>query len=292
MTVKRTKGEFAFDTINVFIMLLLFVVTLYPFLFVLFSSLSDPTLLLKFQGVMLYPQGFTLEAYKKVMQDPDIYTGFGNTLFYVIVGTALNLLMTTLGAYVLSRKRLMLRKAFSLLIIFTMYFSGGLVPSYLLVNNLHMMNTRWALILPVAINTWNLIIMVTSFKEIPEALEEAARIDGANDWTILFRIIFPVSMPVVMVMVLFYAVGHWNSWFSAMIYLSDQSLYPLQLRLQKILIQATTSLTTGGGDVEAYMISFNIKYATIIVATVPILLVYPFLQKYFVKGIMIGSIKG
>lgn len=292
MTIRRTKGEWAFDTVNVLLMLMLMVVTLYPFLFVLFSSLSDPVELLRFQGVMLYPQGFTLKAYQAVAQDTDIYIGFANTFFYVIVGTALNLFMTTLGAYVLSRKRLMLRKAFTLFTIFTMYFSGGMIPSYLLVKNLHMMDTRLALILPVAINTWNLIIMLTSFNAIPESLEEAARIDGANDWIILFKIIFPVSLPVVMVMILYYAVGHWNSWFSALIYLNDKNLFPLQLFLQKILIQANTALTSGGGDVEAYNISFNIKYAVIIVATVPILLIYPFLQKYFVKGIMVGSIKG
>lgn len=161
MTIRRTKGEIAFDSINILLMLLLVVLTLYPFLFVLFASLSQPTELLKFQGIMLYPQGFTLRAYQSVVQNPDIYTGFANTFFYVIVGTALSIFLTSLGAYVLSRRQLMLRKAFSLLIIFTMYFSGGLVPSYLLVKNLHLIDTRWALILPVAINTWNLIIMTT-----------------------------------------------------------------------------------------------------------------------------------
>ena len=242
---------------------------------------------------MLRPLGLNLKAYKLVLDNPMIAIGYRNTLFYVTVGTALNILMTSLAAYGLSRKNVFWRNPILFLIIFTMFFSGGLIPTYLWVgNNLGMLDKPWALIIPPAINTWNLLIMKTAFESVPVALEESARLDGANDFHILFRIIIPLSLPVMAVMVLFYAVYHWNAYFNALVYIRTRDLYPLQMILRDILISNNVaSMTTGvsGGDVEP--IGETIKYATIVIATIPILLIYPFLQKYFVKGAMIGAIK-
>ncbi|WP_062104504.1 carbohydrate ABC transporter permease [Bacillus niameyensis] len=292
MKIKQSLGERLFDFCNVLFMIVLILVTLYPFLYVLFSSISDPGLLAQNTGILYKPLGFTFKAYKLVFENPMIMIGYMNTIFYVVVGTAVNILLTSIGAYALSRKNVMLAKPIMMMIVFTMFFSGGLIPTYLLINELGMMNTRWSLIIPNAISVWNLIIMRTSFKGIPESLEESARIDGANDFTILFKIILPLSLPVIAVMILFYGVGHWNSYFSAMIYLRDNSLWPLQLVLREILItNSTDGFITGVGGGDRYPIGETVKYATIIVATLPILFMYPFLQKYFVKGVMIGSIK-
>jgi putative aldouronate transport system permease protein len=243
--------------------------------------------------LLLSPLGFNVDGYISVFKNPNIITGYRNTILYVVVGTSINLFMTSLGAYVLSRKGVMLRDPMMMLIVFTMFFSGGLIPNYLLVKNLGMYNTMWALLIPGAISTYNLIIMRTSFAAIPISLEESARIDGANDFTILFRIVLPLSKAVLSVMVLFYAVAHWNSWFSAMIYLQKRDMFPLQLFLREILVNSSTdSMITGSGGSDKEAISEIIKYCTIVVATVPIIVVYPFLQKYFVKGVMIGAVKG
>ena len=276
-------------------MLLMMIITLYPFWYVAVSSISDSRALMRFTGMLLLPQGFSLEAYAMVFKNPNIISGYINTIIIVVAGTMLNLIMTSLGAYVLSRKDIGWVRPVMLLIVFTMFFSGGLIPVFLLVNNwLNLGDTLLAVIVPGLISTWNLIILRTSFSAVPESLIESAWLDGANDFTILFRVVIPLSLPVMAVMVLFYGVGHWNSWFSAMVYLRDRSLYPLQLILREILIQNDTRFMIGGGadieDVEG--VAESIKYATIMVATLPILAVYPFLQKYFVKGVMIGSIKG
>lgn len=281
-----------FDGSNALFMVLLSILTLYPFLYVAFASLSDPASLMQHRGLLLMPEGFSLDAYKAVFDNPMIPAGYRNTLFYVTAGTAINLFMTSLGAYVLSRKGLYFRNAMMFFIVLTMFFQGGLIPTYLLVSSLGMIDTPWAMLLPGAISTWNLIIMRTSFQAVPVSLEESARIDGANDWTILFRVIIPLSLPVIAVMILFYGVGHWNAWFGAMLYLRDRELYPLQLVLREILItNSTDNMTTGASSLDKIPIGETIKYATIIAATIPILLLYPFLQKYFVKGVMIGAIK-
>ncbi|WP_257345928.1 carbohydrate ABC transporter permease [Pseudalkalibacillus decolorationis] len=292
MKMKQSLGERTFDFVNTLLMLILILATLYPFLYVLFASVSDPGLLAKNRGILLAPLDFSLKAYELVFNNAMIMIGYANTLFYVVVGTAINIFLTSLGAYALSRRNVMLKKPIMMMIVFTMFFSGGLIPTYLLIGDLGMMDTRWALIIPNAMSVWNLIIMRTAFQGIPESLEESARMDGANDFTILFRIILPLSLPVLAVMVLFYAVGHWNSYFSAMIYLRDRDLFPLQLVLREILItNSTDNFITGVGGGDRYPVGETVKYATIIVATLPILLLYPFLQKYFVKGVMIGSIK-
>ncbi|WP_127587476.1 carbohydrate ABC transporter permease [Paenibacillus koleovorans] len=287
----RTGGK-AFDALNVLLMLALMAVTLYPFLYVVFASLSEPAELVQHRGLLAWPVGFSLESYRLVLSNPAIMSGYLNTLLYVGAGTALNLIMTSLAAYGLSRRGVLLGSKIMFAIVFTMFFSGGLIPAYLNIRNLNLLDSPLVMILPSAISTWNLLIMRTSFQQVPAALEESARIDGANDFTILFRIFIPVSLPIMAVMTLFYGVSHWNSYLDAMIYLRDRDLYPLQLILQEILITTSTeSMTSSFSDYDKGLIQETIKYATIIVATLPILLLYPFLQRYFVKGVMLGSIK-
>ncbi|WII40371.1 carbohydrate ABC transporter permease [Paenibacillus thiaminolyticus] len=273
-------------------MLLLCFVTLYPFIYVGFASLSSPASLAQHRGLLLAPLEINFSAYKAVFDNPMITTGYRNTLIYVICGTAINLLLTAIGAYVLSRRNMYFKNILMLLIVITMFFGGGLIPTYLLINKLGMLNTVWALLIPGAISTFNMIIMRTGFQSVPISLEESARIDGANDLVILFRIIIPLSMPVIAVMILWYAVGHWNSYFSALIYMRDRELFPLQLVLREILItNSMDSMMTDSGAGDRIAIAETIKYATIIVSTLPILVLYPFLQKYFVKGVLIGAIK-
>jgi putative aldouronate transport system permease protein len=291
VVIKRTLGEKVFDSFNVILLSVGAFLFLYPVWFVVIASVSDAHAIAS-GSITLWPKGFNLDAYDRVFSDPQIWESYGNTLFYVVVGTIVNLILTTLGAYPLSRKGLPGKNLIMGIIVFTMFFNGGLIPIYLNVRDLGLFDSRWALILPTAINAFYLIVMRTFFQSIPESLIESAKMDGANDFTILRRIVLPLSYPVIAVMTLFYAVFHWNSWFDAMIYLQDRSLYPLQLILREILVQNKTGDLLGGvgtGDVQR--ISETIKYATIVVATVPILLIYPFLQKYFVKGVMIGAVK-
>ncbi|TBL78536.1 carbohydrate ABC transporter permease [Paenibacillus thalictri] len=292
--LRRSWGERCFDGLNALLMILLSLVTIYPLVYVLMASLSDPASVVQMRGLIWRPQGqITLEAYSLVFQNPSIVTGYANTLVYVVAGTALNILMTSLAAYALSRRRIMWENQLMFFIVFTMFFNGGLIPTFLLVNQLGMIDSRWALIIPVALSTYNMIIMRTSFQALPASLEESAKIDGANDIVILFRIVLPLSMPVVAVMILFYGVAHWNSWFNALIYLRNRELFPLQLILREILISnSTDSMMTSVGSGDKMPIGETIKYATIMVATLPILLLYPFLQRYFVKGVMIGAVKG
>lgn len=290
--IKRTTGERIFDVINIAIMLLLIVLTLYPMWYVLMASFSDASALARHQGLLFQPQGFSLASYKAVWSNPMIGRGYLNTLTIVIGGTVLNLFMTSLCAYVLSRRNLPYKKILSLFVLFTMYFSGGLIPRYLVVSNLGLLNTYWAILLTGLISTYNMIIMRTYFQSIPESIEESATIDGANELVVLLRIILPLSKPVVAVMVLYYGVSHWNSWFAAMIYLQKREMFPLQLILREILISnSMESMTSTSSAMDQEFIAETIKYATIVVATVPILCIYPFLQKHFAKGIMLGAVK-
>jgi putative aldouronate transport system permease protein len=292
MRRKINAGEIVFMGLNGLFLFLVVIVTLYPFLYVLFGSISDPVRMGQHMGFLLYPLGFTLGSYQRVMQNPMILGGYANTLVYVVTGTSLNLLLTSLGAYVLSRKGLMLRNLIMFFIVVTMFFSGGLIPFYPIVRSLGLADKIWALILPVAISSYNLIVMRTSFAQVPDSMEESAKIDGASDWRILFQIYIPLSMAVVAVMILFYSVGHWNSWFNAMIFMRSREKYPLQLILREILIASTTeNMTTEAAASDKEPIGETIKYATIIVATLPILAVYPSLQRYFVRGVMIGALK-
>ena len=287
--MKKKKKGLLFDLLNGAVLTLVALVTLYPFLYVVFASFSDPLELMSNSGLLFAPMGFSLDAYVRVFENPSIYSGYANTIFYVVVGTLVNIIATCMAAYVLSRKQFMLRRFLTVMFIFTMYFNGGLIPSYLLIKDLDLINSRLALILPGAVNTFNLMIMITGFEGVPESLEESARMDGAGDWTILFRIIMPLAKPTIMVMVLYYAVGHWNSWFNAMIYLRDADKMPLQMFLRDILTRSQLGAMSGQVDVED--VGLTIKYATIIVSTVPILCIYPFIQKHFVKGVMIGAVK-
>lgn len=293
MLNKRSGTEQIIYAFLVLGLLVLVVLTLYPFLFVLFASLSDPVSLMQNRGLLFAPRGFNLAAYRAVLENPMVLVGYRNTLFYVVACTLLNMVMTVLGAYALSRRNVMLKNPIMFMIIFTMFFHGGMIPSFLLVGQtLGMQDTPWALIIPGAISTWNLIVLRTAFEAVPVALEEAARIDGANDFQILWHLIIPMSIPALAVILLFYAVGTWNSWFGAMIYLRNRELYPLQLVLREILITSSTeSMTTGVSSGDVLPLAETIKFATIVVATVPVLFVYPLLQKYFVKGVMIGAIK-
>ena len=292
----RTRGEKAFAVFNYIFMTLLCLVCIYPLWYVLVSSISDPVLLYMQRGIMVWPLGeWNLRGYQLVMENPNIPTGFRNTLIYLGVGTFLNMAITTMAAYGLSRKDCYWNAKIMKMIAFTMYFAGGLIPFYLMVKSMNLLDTYSGIILPVLVNTWNLIVMRTAFMGIPDSLEESARLDGANDWTILWRIFFPLAQATIAVIALFYAVYWWNNWFNPSIFLSSKDRYPLQLVLREILLKNDTSAMTQVGSVgqsQQEQFRMLVKYCTIIVATVPILIVYPFLQRYFVKGVMVGSIKG
>ena len=295
MIQKKTISGRIFDIFNYLFMIFMIAVTFYPLYYVLVRSFSNGAALVGSRGLMLWPKGFNLEAYKAVFANPNILSGYRNTLFIVVIGTTLNVIMTSLAAFLITRKNFAIKSALAYMMIFTMYFSGGLIPNYLLVSNvLHMGDSLSALIFPTAISAYNVLIMRANFAGIPDSLEESARLDGANELLILFRIILPLSIPIIAVMVLFYGVAHWNSWFNAMIYLREREKYPLQLILREILLMDSSDnmATSASGGAERFMLGESIRSATIIVATVPILLVYPFIQRYFVTGIMIGAVKG
>ena len=293
MSIKRSAGEKVFNGFNIALMIVLTILTLYPITHVLFASMSDSNLLLAHRGLILKPIGFNLASYKNVFENPMIMRGYLNTILVVVVGVSLNIFLTSLGAYVLSRKNVLWSNMLVKFVIFTMFFGGGLIPFYFTVKGLHIDDTYLALILPGAINTFNLIIMRTAFAAVPDSLEESAKLDGASHFTILFKIIFPLSLPTVAVIVLYYTVGHWNAWFNANLFIQNRNLYPLQLVLREILIQNdTTSMSAGASQVDQEAIGESIKYAVIVVATLPILCIYPFLQKYFAKGALVGAVKG
>lgn len=292
--IKTSFGETLFQILNNSFMLLMVIVMAYPIYYVIMASFSDNNEFMGFTGILMKPLGFSVESYKMMAQNPMILRGYVNTLVIVVSSVVLNILFTAIAAYFLSRKNVFWQKYVMIFIVFTMFFSGGLIPSYLINTKLfHLKDSYLALILPSLINTYNLIIMKTSFSSIPDSLEESAKIDGAGHLTILFRIVLPLSMACIAVMILYYAVAQWNSWFNANIYLTTRTKYPLQLILREILISNDTASMRSGGDVSDQMaIGETIKYAVIVVATVPILCVYPFLQKYFVKGVMVGAVKG
>ena len=294
MKIKRSKAEQAFNIFNIILMFVLMVVTLYPLLYVLFASLSDASKLMQHSGLLFKPLGLNLSSYKIVIQDRQILSGYMNTIIVVVAGVLISMVLTILGAYTLSRKNLYWGKMISMIVIIPMFFSGGLIPFYLLVKNLGMLDSLWALILPTALSTYNMMIMRTALAGVPKALEEAAEIDGANPLVVLFRILIPLTIPTIAVLILYYAVANWNSWFNAMLFLPKaKEKWPLQLVLRNLLIQnQTDDLTSGVAAADKFSVSETIKYATIIVSTLPILCLYPFLQKYSLKGVMVGSVKG
>lgn len=297
--IKKTSGDIVMDVVIYILLTLLALICLYPLYQVVVDSFSDPNIVMKKNGLLFKIEGFQVDAYKMVFSNKNIATGFKNSLFYIVVGTGLQFLTTVTAAYVLSKKDAMLKKPIMIFFAITMYFGGGLIPSFLLVNKMGLMDTCWAILLPGACNVWNIIIMRTQFVNIPDGLKEVATIDGASDVTILFRILIPLSGAVIAVLVLFSAVGYWNMWYEPMIYLTKRSQYPIQSVLREILIDSNAQMMAGAGKTQIKLsntkdpaIQTLVKYANIIVCTIPILVVYPFAQKYFVKGVMVGSLKG
>ena len=293
MSKFRTRGEKIFGVFNIIFLSAITLIMFYPMWHVLTSSISDPLRLWAHTGVMIWPLGWNPASYLRVLQNPNILTGYQNTLFVVFVGTTVQLLMTICGAFALTRRDFMIKKAMTILIIFTFFFQGGLIPTFIIVQGVGLVDTRWSLILPIAISTWNLIIMRTSFANFPLELEDASRIDGASELVFLVRILLPLSKATLAVIALFYAVHHWNAWLSSVLYLRSRNLFPLQIMLREILIAADVSRMLDEVDVGDYFaVAATIKYATIIVSTLPVLAFYPFIQRYFVTGVMIGSVKG
>lgn len=294
--MKRTsKEDRIFYAVNTVIMAFMVVVCVYPILYVVFASFSDPSRIMAHSGMLWHSLGFNTAAYKEVLHNKMLLITYRNTIFYLIAGTAINMIMSICGAYVLSRDDVKIKKVINIMVVITMFFSGGIIPLYLTVRSYHMLDTVWALMIPQAINTWNLIVMRTSFQAVPKSLEESAIIDGAGEFVIMTRIILPLSKAILAVMALFYGVGMWNAWFQASMFLRNRELYPLQLFLREVLINSSTdSMMTGSASAasDRAVISETIKYATIVVSTLPILCAYPFLQKYFVKGVMVGALKG
>lgn len=290
-----SRGDKIFDTFNVIILFILTLVTLYPLIFVLSASLSDPLEVVTGR-VFLLPKGFNIDAYRRVLSNSTIGQGYRNSIFYTALGVSISMILTIFAAFALSRHNLVGKNFFTVMITLTMFFSGGLVPSYLVVRNLGLIGNFWSIILPSAMSAYNMIIMRSYFmSSIPYSLQEAAIIDGCSPWGLLFRIILPLSKPVLAVIALFYGVGRWNSYFSCMLYLgSRKDLWTLQLIIREIVIQNTTTemMEVGLVSLEQIMAKESLKYTSIIVASLPLLIVYPFIQKYFVRGVMIGAIKG
>ena len=282
--IQTPLGERIFYMADNVLMILLCVLILIPLIHVVAGSFSDGASYMGHTGLLLWPLKPTLAAYKSVINNQNIWSGYRNTLFIVSVGTFLDMIFSLVAAYVLSRKNYMLKGFFNLLVVFSMYFSGGMIPFYLVVSSIGLYRSIWSLIIPSLINVFNLVIVRTAMLGVPDSLEESAQLDGAGHLTILFGIITPLILPSVAVVALYYAVAHWNSWFNAMLFIKDRDMYPLQLILREILILSDTD--------ESFMMSETVQFATIVVATLPILCVYPFIQRYFVKGIMVGAVKG
>ncbi|RAW13974.1 MULTISPECIES: carbohydrate ABC transporter permease [Paenibacillus] len=298
--VKESRSDKVFLWCNYIYLTIALVIVLYPLLYIISASISDPKFVSSGE-MWLLPKGITFEGYARVFENTNIWIGYKNTIIYTVLGTLVNLMVTLPAAYALSRSDFVGRGFFMAMFMVTMFFSGGLVPSYLLVKDLGMVNSIWALILPGAASIWNIIVCRTFFQStIPKELQEAAHIDGCTNTRLFIRIVLPLSMPIIAVMALFYGVGHWNSYFSAMIYLNDSSKYPLQLFLRQILVLQEMAAQGGGAIDTSSATAMNskaeiaalVKYAVIIVSTLPVIAIYPFLQRYFVQGVMIGSVKG
>jgi putative aldouronate transport system permease protein len=290
-TVKDTRGYRLFSVVNAVVLVLVMAVTLYPFVNILAQSLSGEAFITSGQ-VNLVPRGLNFDTYRTVMSDGLFWTNYRNTVVYTVVATAIAMVLTTTFAYAISKKHLRGRNIFIGLAVFTMFFNGGLIPNYVLINELGMTNTIWAIVIPNAISVFNLLVMKSFFENMPEELEEAAAIDGLSTYGTLLRIVLPLSKAVIATMVLFYAVAFWNSWFTAFLYLDDAELYPVTVYLRNIIAGATTASSLGAGGEGAAQVAANIQSVTMVLTVLPIVLLYPFVQKYFVSGIMLGSVKG
>lgn len=297
MVESKKASDYVFRILNTFFLSLLTLACLYPCLYVLFASFSDPVQLYTGSKVLLWPRGFSLNAFVLVFRNPNIWRAYLNTLIYVVSGTAVGLLLSILGAFVLSRKTFPGQKFFMTMVIITMFFGGGLIATYIVMRTYGLVNTIWSQILIGSMSTYNMIMVMSYFRSIPDSLEESAELDGASEWTILWKIFVPLSVPVIAVVALYFIVAKWNNWMTSAIYLTNRQYYSLQLILKEILISGNeeaagmnTGVSGGAADYQAY--SEAVKYATIVVSTLPVLCVYPFLQKYFMKGVMLGAIKG
>ena len=285
-------GDKIYLSIVFLVCLLAFVITLYPFIYVLAVSFSGAKPVYRGE-VFLWPVDVTVEGYKHVIKQTGFWIAYGNTLEYTFVGTALNIVATTIAAYPLSRQRFFARRFFNFLIAFTMYFGGGMIPAYIVNTSLGLYNSRWVMWLPGLVSTYNIMICRSAFSAIPNELMESAEIDGANDLKIFFHIALRLIPPTLAVLTLYYAVGHWNQFFTPLVYFSREELMPVQVILRRVLVQSTSEFAEGisSADDKA-AVSVQIRYVTIVVATLPILAIYPLLQRYFVKGVMIGAVKG
>ncbi|MCM1936698.1 carbohydrate ABC transporter permease [Streptomyces sp. G3] len=288
---RPTRGHRVFQRVNGLILTGVVVVTLYPFLNIVARSFSGERQI-RAGEVTLWPKGFNLTTYKIVFQDGTFWRNYGNTVFYTVVSTAVAMVLTTCYAYVLSKKNLKGRGVLVGIAVFTMFFSGGLIPTYVLVTSLDLKNTVWALALPNAISVFNLLVMKAFFESLPDELEEAAQIDGLNTYGILFRIVLPLSKAVVATMVLFYSVSFWNSWFGAFLYMDRIELMPVTVYLRNLIAGATGGTGAGAGTEQLTQVAANIQAVTIVLTALPILCVYPFVQRYFVSGVMLGAVKG
>jgi putative aldouronate transport system permease protein len=286
-------GDVIFDSLNTIIMLALCFITLYPMYYVLVASVSNNIALLASPGFLWYPKGFNFGAFRLAFTHPLLLSGYKNILIIMVVSLTLNIFLTLITGFFLASKNIFFKKPILFMILFTMFFRGGMIPDYLNIRSLNLYNTLWALILPGAVSVYNSIICRTAIEAIPDSLSESARIDGANDITILFRIIFPLIKPTTVVLLLYYGIGHWNSWFPASIYMQDNYKLPIQNVLRAILIANSNILNSAATENDQInQFAETIKYAAIVISTVPILCIYPFLQRYFVKGVMIGAVKG
>lgn len=291
--LKDTMGDKVFFTINAIFLGIMALIVLYPIYFIIIASISDPDAVLGGE-VVLYPVNITLEGYQKVMERADIWRGYGNTIWYTLGTVLLSLLVTIPGGWALSRKTTPGKKFWMMFFIIPMFFGGGLIPFYNVMSSLRLIDTVWAIILPSILSVWNLFMCKTFFESsIPDGLLEAAKIDGSGIFRTFFSIILPLSKAIIAVMALYYAVGQWNSYFNAMIFLQDERKYPLQLVLKEILL-ASESTVGGSGEtiLQQYRLANQLKYVSVIVSSIPVLCLYPFVQKYFAQGVMIGSLKG
>lgn len=290
--MKRSSSEHFFVGLISAGFVVFLIITLYPMLHVLAASFSQPAQLMGHQGVILMPLGFSTQPYEMLFTNPFILSGLFNSLFLIVGGTAFSILITALAAYVLSKRYARLNTLFNVVVVVSMLFSGGLIPFYLIVKGVGMYNNLLSLIVPFAIVTVNLIILRTAFEGIPASLDESARMDGAGHFTILFRISLPLVMPMIAVLMLYYAMDKWNGWFYASIFLKDKELYPLTLILRSMLIDGDNGAMSAGSDsADLMMLAQSIRYSAIVVGTLPVLILYPFLQRYFVKGSLSGAVK-
>ena len=293
---KASTGRKVFNAFNILFMIILMILTLYPFLYVLFASLSEPLKLYSHTGLLLHPLGFSLKGYSFVLNYRAIWNGYAVTLFLATVGTACTLVASLLFAYVLSKKDSMLHGFFTFTAVFTMYFNGGMVPTYLIVKNVGLLDSVWSLIIPGLISTYYVIILRTALTGVPKEMIESAELDGANEMVTLVRILLPLIMPTIAAISLFIVVGYWNSWTNALLYIQDNKKMPLQMVLRQIVVNNDVSAAAGTGasnrSGEDQATRMLLKYATIMVSVIPLICVYPFLQKYFTKGVMVGALKG